>query len=146
MEIATQRFGHIEVDGADLFVFPAGLIGLERLKRWALLSEPGLGSAAWMQSVESPEVALAVINPQFYWPQCRLHVARQELAVLGLSDLRQIEVLAIVTRHERGLTANLKAPLVFDLRNRLGCQVICNGEEPLRMPLDIAPPAVRRSA
>lgn len=146
MEIATHHFGRIEVDGADLFVFPAGLIGLEGLKRWVLLSESRIASAAWMQSVDQPHVALAVINPQLYWPQCRLRVARQELAILGLSDLRQTEVLAIVTRHERGLTANLKAPLVFDLRNRLGCQVICNGEEPLRMPLDTTRPAVRRSA
>jgi len=145
MEIATRHFGRIDVDGADLFVFPAGLIGLEELRRWVLLSEPRR-AAAWMQSVDRPEVALAVINPRLFWPQCRLRVARQELAVLGLRDLRQIEVLAIVARHERGLTADLKAPLVFDLRNRLGCQVICNGEEPLRMPLDIAPPAVRRSA
>lgn len=145
MEIVTRHFGCIEIDGADLFVFPAGLIGLEELKRWALLSEPRI-AAAWLQSVDRPEVALAVINPQLYWPQCHLRVARQELAVLGLSDLRQIEVLAIITRHERGLTADLKAPLVFDLRNRLGCQVICNGEEPLRMPLDIVRPAARRSA
>lgn len=146
MEIATSRFGPIEAAGTDLFVFPAGLIGREELHRWVLLNDPALDSAVWLQSADRPEVAYVAVDPRRYWPDCRLRVARQELAVLGVRDGRHLHVLTIVSPGARGLTVNLKAPLVLDVQRRLGCQVICQGEEPLRMPLPMVRRVVRRSA
>ncbi len=101
---------------------------------------------AWMQSVERPEVALAVVSPRRFVPTFQLRVARRELESLGLGSPRQAHVLAIVTNTEQGLSLNLKAPVVLNLEGRVGRQVIGNGELPVRHPLQVGARALKRTA
>jgi flagellar assembly factor FliW len=63
-----------------------------------------------------------------------------------LTDVREAQVLAIVGKNDRGITLNLKAPLVINLERRLGRQVITNGDLPLQYPLSAEPMPLRKSA
>jgi flagellar assembly factor FliW len=46
-----------------------------------------------------------------------------------------VRVLAIVGKNERGITLNLKAPLVVHLHHRIGRQVIASGDQPVQYEL-----------
>jgi flagellar assembly factor FliW len=134
MEIIS-RFGPITIDADQVLHFPAGLMGLESCRQWALLADQQNECVAWFQCVDCPEVALPVASPRRFVPGYQVRVARRDMAPLGLSDCRSAKVLAIVGRTGRGLSLNLKAPLVINVERRLGRQVVTNGEMPIRYEL-----------
>lgn len=144
--IHTSRFGPIQVDAAAVIRFPAGLLGLEDCRQWALVADHQNEAVAWMQSVEQPEIALAVVSPRRFVPGYRVRVARRELASLELDDVRTAEVLAILSKQGQILALNLRAPLVFNLQRRLARQVIANGDLPVQFGLGGSRSTFRRSA
>jgi flagellar assembly factor FliW len=146
MEIHSSRFGSLHIDSGDVLHFPAGLLGLEQCRDWVLLDDAQNDAVAWLQSVERPEVALAVVSPRRFVPNYRIRVARPEIAPLSLDDVRSAEVLVIVGRTDRTVTLNLKAPLLVNPARRLGRQVITNGNLPIRHELNPGQLALKRSA
>ena len=146
MEIVTHRFGRIVFDAEDVICFPAGLLGLEQCRKWILLADANNSTIAWLQNVEQPEIALATVSPRRFVPDYRMRVARQELASLKLRDVREAQVLVVVGKTERALTMNLKAPVVLNLQQRLGRQVITNGDLPVQHELADGPAALRKTA
>lgn len=146
MEIQSTRFGRLEIDPQDLLRFPAGLLGLEHCRDWVLLDDGQSDAVAWLQSVERPEVAVAVVSPRRFLPDYRIRVARPEIEPLGLDDPRRAEVLVIVGRTDRAVTLNLKAPLLVNLARRLGRQVITNGDLPIRHELNHGQLALKKIA
>ena len=131
-DVNTNRFGLIRIESEDILHFPAGLLGMEDCRDWILLGDGQNDAVAWLQSVEKPRVALPVVSPRRFVPDYRTRIARMEIEPLELDDLRAAEVLLVVGRSDRGLTLNLKAPLVIHVARRLGRQVITNGDLPLR--------------
>jgi len=146
MEIATSRFGVLRYEADDLLHFPVGMWGLEDCRNWIVLGDGQHDAVAWLQSVDQPRVALAVVSPRRFVPDYRIRVARAELEPLGFTDVREAQVLAILGRSERAMTLNLKAPLVINVQRRLGRQVLTNGDLPIRYELDGGHRAWKKSA
>jgi flagellar assembly factor FliW len=135
MNISTTRFGSLRLETRDLFTFPVGLVGLADCRDWALLSDASNDALAWLQSVERPETALAVVSPRRFVPDYQFRTFRSELASLELADIEEAYVLSIVARNGDELTLNLKAPIVVNVRNRLGRQIVVNDDHPLQYVL-----------
>jgi flagellar assembly factor FliW len=77
-------------------------------------------------------------------PDYQVRISRGELTPLLLADVREAQVLTIVGKGERGITLNLKAPVVINLERRLGRQVITNGDMPVAYELASQPAALRK--
>jgi flagellar assembly factor FliW len=75
------------------------------------------------------------VSPRSFVPDFQLRVARSELMPLALDDVQQAQVLAIVGKNERGITLNLRAPLVINEERRIGRQVITNNDAPIQYEL-----------
>ncbi len=75
MNVTTSRFGRIAVEPCDVIQFPAGMLGLEDCRRWMLLADTQNDALAWMQCVERPAVALAVVSPRRFVPDYQLRIA-----------------------------------------------------------------------
>jgi flagellar assembly factor FliW len=146
MEIASTRFGKVEYAADCVLHFPEGLPGLAEDHDWVLLADPGCDAVAWMQSVARPELALAVASPRRFVSHYQLRVCRHELEPLGLDHLEDAEVLAIVSKTDRGLVLNLKAPLVIHLPRRWGRQVVANGEASMQYELGSEPAVCKKIA
>jgi flagellar assembly factor FliW len=142
----SSRFGPIDIDADDIVCFPEGLFGLEQCRQWVLLADRQSDALVWLQSVERSELALPLASPRRFVPGYQIRVARRELAPLELEDVSSARVLVIVGRTARGISLNLKAPLVVNLRRHLGRQVITNGELPVRYEVGSDRRAVRRIA
>jgi flagellar assembly factor FliW len=145
MFIQTTRFGRLEIAPHDVLVFPAGIPGLEDCREWVLLADAGNDALGWLQSTTRREIAFAVVSPQRFVAGYQIRLARSELAPLELIDVRDAQVLAIVGKSDRGITLNLKAPLVIHLARRLGRQVVANGDQPIQYELGTMQPVVERS-
>ncbi len=135
MEIHTTRFGTIGVKADEVILFPSGILGLEDCQHWILLADAEDDGLGWLQSTSHGDVALAVVTPRRFVPDYDVRVPRSELAPLLLESFDEAHVLAVLSKSDHGITLNLKAPLVINLRCRLGRQVIHNADEPLRYEL-----------
>ncbi len=141
MRIDTQRFGTLQINPDELFLFPQGLIGMESLRQWALLPDLDNPSVAWLQSASRGDRAIPVISPRAFFEGYRVHVTRRELACLHMQPGAEIYVLTTISGHVGRLTTNLRSPLLLNLSRRLGCQVITGDEQPIQQPLPLASPS-----
>lgn len=146
MLLHTTRFGTIQVETDDIFLFPHGLIGLEDFRRWVLLADAENDAVGWLQSTSHPDVAMAVVSPRRFVPEYQVRIPRGELAQLELDELDRAFVLSLVSRNHHGLTLNLKAPVLFNLDRRLACQVVTSDDQPLQWDLTVPIIKLRKSA
>ena len=146
MELDTCRFGNVEISSADLLVFPNGILGLERCKEWVLLADAHNDALGWLQSTERADVALAVVSPRRFVPNYQIRIPRRELSGLKMESMESAQVLVIVGKNEHGCTLNLKAPLVFNLQQQLGAQVVAKDDHPLQYELQSPAAPLKKSA
>lgn len=145
MQINTTRFGKVEVLESDVVEFAAGLIGMEDCLRWVLLADAENSALGWLQSIDRADLALAVVSPRRFVADYRARVSRRDLHGLDIESAGDAQVLSIVGKDDRGLTVNLKAPLVINPQSRRGRQVLTLDDHSMRYPLSATVP-LRRSA
>jgi len=146
MDIHTTRFGTLSVPEQDELLFPQGLIGLEDCRRWVVLTDSDNPALGWLQSIEHGHIALGVVSPRRFVPDYQLRVDRDELRFLELATEHDAEVVVITSRQESDLTLNLRAPLVINVQQRRGCQVVAKDTYPVRFPLTAQTIPLRRTA
>lgn len=131
MNIATTRFGTVDVSSQDLMELPRGLIGFPALTRFAVI-EPEPGSVfQWWQAVDAPDAAFVVLDPLLIAPHYDLRDIEAEWAELGAADPRVQRVVVLVTVSGPSLesiTLNLAAPIVVNRATRQGRQIIVPDE------------------
>jgi len=135
MDIQTSRFGNLQVLPTDVLLFEQGLIGLRHCRRWVILADAQNPALGWLQSIDEPESALGVVSPRRFVPDYQLRASRQELAPLALANIRDAQVVVVISRNPEGLSLNLRAPLVINVEARRGRQVIAKDPLPVRLVL-----------
>jgi flagellar assembly factor FliW len=144
--LSTTRFGTVDYESGDVLRFPEGLPGFETCQEWILLADSETDLLGWLQAIDFPDVALAVVSPRRFVPEYQVRVDSRELAPLALDDPSAAQVLVVVSEHDDELTLNLKAPLVFNLERGLGRQTVAKGEWLLEHRLGSAASAPRQAA
>ncbi len=138
MRIRSRIFGDIEIAADDVVVFPGGIPPFTELQQYCVLSaeaEPGL---RWLQAVDEPSIAFAVMPPAAIAGQYDIEISDADAAELQLERAEEAELLVILAVHEqpRRVTANLRAPIVINRRRQLGKQVMLNDtQHPLQYVL-----------
>ncbi len=131
IKVHTTRFGEIEVNQADVIELPQGLIGFPELKKYVLLDHDRDSPFKWLQSLDEGGIAFVIINPLLFKSDYFVEVTDAEVSDLALKDEKDAVISVIITipSDPNNMTANLKAPLIFNLQNRLGKQIILNKSE-----------------
>ncbi|MCK6572153.1 flagellar assembly protein FliW [Myxococcota bacterium] len=126
MQIKTTRFGDVEVRDESFFTFPMGLLGFSKLKRFFVLDHKDDSPFKWLQSAEDPDLAFIISDPQFFKRDYHISVRRQELATIDpdSEDDLVVSVIMTVPQDPQQMSANLLAPLVFNMANRKGMQYV----------------------
>lgn len=126
IKVKTSRFGDIEVKKDDMIELPAGLIGFPELKEFVLLDHDKDSPFKWFQSIDDGTIAFVLINPLLFKADYEVEVTEAEIADLTLEseDDAVISVIVTMPTNPQLMTANLKAPLIFNLKNRRGKQII----------------------
>lgn len=129
IKVKTTRFGEIEVEEKDVLTMPSGIIGFPDLNRYILIDHDKKDSPfKWLQSLDDGAIAFVVINPLLFKPDYTVEVSEAEVSDLAMEQEEDAVISVIVTMpsNPANMTANLKAPLVFNLKNRMGKQIILN--------------------
>jgi flagellar assembly factor FliW len=128
LKVKTSRFGEIEVGEQDIITLPAGLIGFPELKQYILLDHESDSPFKWLQSLDDGAIAFVLINPLLFKPDYLVEVSETEISDLKIEAEEDAVISVIITMpsNPKNMTANLKAPLIFNLKNRFGKQIILN--------------------
>ena len=126
MTIHTSRFGVISITNDDIINFPEGLLGFNELRSFVLLDDPSDEIFAWLQSCQEPGIAFPLLEPELFTSEYRVTLTKHDLEVLGLKTNEGTRVFTIITipNDPTMMTANLKAPLVINVKNRVARQCV----------------------
>jgi flagellar assembly factor FliW len=118
--------GELAVPSASVYTLPTGLVGFERYTRFALVPA-GREGVLWLQSAEEPGLAFVLADPFRAVPGYAADIPDPELAPLGAGGEGDFVVLVVVTLSGTAgvpATANLRAPLVFNVVTRRARQIV----------------------
>lgn len=126
MKIKTSRFGEIEVGDDQVVMFPEGILGFSDIKTYATVEQPATHPLRWLQSAEFPTLAFLIVDPRLFFPDYVVRVRSEDLMAIKLDQVEEGDVWVIVTvpPNPMEMTANLLGPLVINLRDRLGKQLV----------------------
>jgi flagellar assembly factor FliW len=125
--IETTRFGTIQVEEDRIFKFIQPLLGFEKLHDYVLIDHAPDSPFQWLQSVDEPHVAFIVTNPVNFGIEYEFTVPEEDTNKLQLSDAQDALVLTIVYIPQGApqlMTANLAGPIIVNIKNRLGIQLV----------------------
>jgi flagellar assembly factor FliW len=127
MNIDAPRSGTLSVDPERVIEFPNGLPGFENYRRYTLYhADAAEGSDVpryfILQSLDDAGVAFSIADPALFGFNYEISLSDQEAAALELGDPAEAAVVVMLVKESTGLRANLKAPLVLNLRTRRGIQ------------------------
>ena len=124
MIIPTSRFGQLEVDENRLITFEEGILGFPEQHDYALI-QTGEGSGFyWLQSVCTEDLAFVVCDPRLFVGDYQVPVKLDELELIGLKAPEDAQVFIIANKVGDLLTGNFQGPLVVNVSNRKGRQLV----------------------
>jgi flagellar assembly factor FliW len=138
----------VEVAEEQIFAFDPGMGGFESLRRYALIAETD-SPIEWLQSLEDPDVAFALLEPFAFMPEYAFELSDADAEALGMREAQDALVRCVLTLHEDPalITANLLAPVILSRRSHMARQVIVqNGDYALRFPVFAAAAAAAELA
>lgn len=132
MKVVTKLFGQVEVDERKILTFDTGIIGFPDFKRFMLIHEDGKAekNILWLQSIDSTEFALPVLNPLLLLDEYNPIIEDELLAPLGemTNDNTFVLVTVTVPRELTEMSVNLKAPIIINTETRKASQLIIENE------------------
>ena len=135
MKLETERFGEVSYSQEEILSFPRGIPAFETNHSWILIGRDD-SAIKWLQSLDDPELALPVTSPDAIQPDYNARIPDDELQLIGsknYSDLALLIVVSIPVSAPWNMTANLRAPILINLKTHKAVQVIALNEEyPIR--------------
>ncbi len=138
MKAKTRLFGEIDIEEEKIITLEKGMIGFPFLQKFTLIfdeeKEKKTASIMWFQSMDEPEVAFPVINPNEIKPDYSPFVDDEMLMPLGSLNEENTYLLVTVTAtpEVKQATVNLKAPIVINTDTKKGCQIIVEDDYPVK--------------
>ncbi|MBQ3586404.1 MAG: flagellar assembly protein FliW [Synergistaceae bacterium] len=135
MKLETERFGEVSYSQEEILSFPRGIPAFETNHSWILIGRDD-SAIKWLQSLDNPELALPVTSPDAIQPDYNARIPDDELQLIGSKNYSDLALLIVVSIPESApwnMTANLRAPILINLKTHKAVQVIALNEEyPIR--------------
>ncbi|MFW5736196.1 MAG: flagellar assembly protein FliW [Halanaerobium sp.] len=130
MEIMTRDFGKLKVAESDIISFASGMPGFEELKDFVLLPLADESPFIIMQSVEDPDIAFVTVEPGNLIQDYEFEISDKIEEELKIENISNLLILNIITLKDqiKNSTANLSAPIVINIEEKLAKQVILDDQ------------------
>lgn len=117
---------------------PGGLLGLEHIKEYELISVPDEDPFMWLQSAGAPKVTFLLVSPFAVRRDYRPDISDTDVQSLGLQTSDDALLFNIVTARDNATaTVNLKGPILINRATNVARQVVLNNaaEYSVRHPI-----------
>lgn len=131
MELLTRDFGEIEIEPEEIINFKTGVPGFEEYKKFVLLPFSDDSPFIIMQSAENSELAFITVEPGNLIENYQFEITDKKEKELKIGSIEEILILNMITLKAKlkNTTANLAAPIIINLREKLGSQIILDNQE-----------------
>ncbi|MFQ5828076.1 MAG: flagellar assembly protein FliW [Candidatus Methylomirabilia bacterium] len=131
--LRSPKLGPVSFRTDDVIHFPEGIPGFETLNKFLLVTRTECEPFIFLTSLERPEIALPLLPPTLVQPGWA-----PPFAPSGPGDLAWYAVV-IIAPNATAIMPNLRAPILIDLRDRIGRQVLLDDDNaPLGVPFHAA--------
>lgn len=147
--VHTSRFGAITVADDVLVTLSAGVIGFPEATRFVVLDHDRPAPFKWLQSVDEPDLAFAILDPVDLSCDYSITLSDEDTKELCVHQDDQFAIFVILTVRSAdadGTTANLRGPVIVNMRTRTGKQVVLAEDLPTRFPVFASPTSSERAA
>lgn len=126
MELETRAFGRIEIDESKALTLTESMPGFPDLKKFVVLDPDPENPFKWFQSIEEPDACFLISEPKLFFPDYEVKVHVSSLPDLEIEADTDTLVAVIINMggEPSNMTANLRAPIVFNMKKNLCRQVI----------------------
>ena len=135
MKLDTDRFGEVSYSQEEILFFPRGIPAFETKHEWILVGSDD-SAVKWLQSLDDGTLALPVTSPDAIQPDYNARIPEDELNLIGSVNPADLALLIVVSIPEAApwnMTANLRAPILINLKTHRAVQVIALNEDyPIR--------------
>jgi len=138
MNVASTRFGTFEVHRESLLTFPSGLFGFPEWTRYVMLDHDTDAPFKWLHCAEEASLAFVIIDPALFNQHYQVIIspeARVEVEGSETDELSLVVILTIPSDDPSAMTANLRGPLLMNLRTRRCKQLVLSEDYPTRYPV-----------
>lgn len=129
MKIQTKFFEEVEIDDKSIIKFEQGIPGFENLTKFTIFNIEDQPVLKCLQSIENKDICLLIASPWDYFKDYEIQIPDEELNKLNILSDADICVYSVIRVHENSLTANLIAPLVINIKENMGKQIILSNTE-----------------
>jgi len=131
LKFETKNNGIIDFNKEDVIVFKHGLPGFENLNRFVLMELDECFPFKILHSVEDENVGMVTISPFHVMSNYKIELSSSVLKELDIDNEEEVLVLSTVTLSSQisKITTNLKAPIIINLKNNLGYQIILDEDK-----------------
>lgn len=138
MIVKTGRFGQIEISSDEVISIPSGVLGFPEDHDYCLVDPGDETLILWLQSLTNPHLAFPLIEPKIFKLDYVVRLSAAELRELRLNSIKDASVFTILTIPSslQEMTANLKAPLVINTKEKIAKQVVLQeNDQPIKHPM-----------
>lgn len=131
MQLNTKHFGTVEIEESGIITFGEGLPGFEKSKKFVLLASGDESSPfKWLQSVDDPQLAFALVDPFVIKKDYEVNITDEVIQAVGIEKAEDVIIYSVVVVPENisQMSMNLRAPLVINLKNKKGIQVVLDSD------------------
>ncbi len=136
MRANTRLFGDIDIPEEKIITLDNGIIGFPDMKHFTLIfdEEKKGASLMWFQSMDEPQFAMPVMQPQIVMPEYNPTINDSLLQPLGDLNENNLYVLVTVTVPPQieKISVNLKAPIIVNMDTLKGAQLIVEDDLSVR--------------
>ncbi|AWZ48164.1 flagellar assembly protein FliW [Clostridiaceae bacterium 14S0207] len=131
MILKTKYHGDINYDKSEIIKFSKGVLAFEHLKRFIKFPIEGNEVFEILHSVEDPATGFVVASPFFVNNNYELKLSDGTLERLKIDSPEDVLVLGIVNVNSdmEKTTINLRAPVIINIKRKLGEQIILGTEK-----------------
>jgi flagellar assembly factor FliW len=131
MKMTTMRFGEIEIDEEKIIDFRQGIPGFEQFHQYIIIQPDAESPFSFMQSLEDSNLSLIVTNPFIFYPAYDFELSDAILDELKIEEREDVMTFSIIsiTSHLSNATINLLAPVIINIKKKLGKQIILHQSE-----------------
>ncbi|WP_442596332.1 flagellar assembly protein FliW [Neobacillus sp. D3-1R] len=131
MNINSKYHGEIEVNEEKILFFEKGIPGFQEEKKFIILPLSDDQVFSVLQSVESHYLAFVITNPFVFNKEYDFELDTSVIEELDIASEQDVQVYSILTVQDpfEKTTANLQAPIILNVKNKKGKQVILNNSQ-----------------
>lgn len=130
MKLKTKYHGTVEYKENDVYYFEKGIPGFEKLNKFVIFPLPDNDVFNILHSVENDETGFVVISPFSVDKTYEIDMENDLIERLKINNQEDVILMCTVTLSSKveHVTVNLRAPIVLNINQKLGEQIILNDD------------------